>query len=117
MVRKDLWTHLLAYNLLRTVMLQSAQSWGQKLSRISLQGTRQQLLQSVGLLAFLAQTESQTLYQMLMEVVAKDLLPLREFRCEPRVVKRRPKSFPRMTQARDALKPALVQLGISSSTI
>lgn len=44
-----------------------------------------------------------------MEVVAKDLLPLRVFRSEPRVVKRRPKLFPRMAQPRDVLKAALVQ--------
>jgi Transposase DDE domain/Insertion element 4 transposase N-terminal len=35
MVRKDLWAHLLAYNLLRTVMLQTAQSSNQVLSSLS----------------------------------------------------------------------------------
>ena len=108
MVRKDLWAHLLAYNLLRTVMLQTAQSSDQVPSRLSLQGTRQQFIHTIGLLAVSAQTVGQTLYQVLMEVVAKDVLPLSVFRSEPRVVKRRPKSFPRMTQPRNVLKAALV---------
>jgi hypothetical protein len=79
MVRKDLWAILLAYNLLRTIMLQTALSSEQDLSRLSLQGTRQQ-----------------------------DLLPLRVFRSEPRVVKRRPKPLPRMNKPRAVLKAALV---------
>jgi Transposase DDE domain len=108
MVRKDLWAHLLAYNLLRTVMLQTAQSSNQVLSRISLQGTRQQFLQMIGLLAVSIQSVRERLYRVLMEVVARDLLPLRIFRSEPRVVKRRPKPFPRMNKPRDVLKAALV---------
>jgi len=108
MVRKDLWAHLLAYNLLRTVMLQTAQSSNQVLSSLSLQGTRQQFLQTIGLLAISIQAVRERLYRVLMEVVAKDLLPLRVFRSEPRVVKRRPKPFPRMTKPRDVLKASLV---------
>jgi Transposase DDE domain/Insertion element 4 transposase N-terminal len=108
MVRKDLWSHLLAYNLLRTVMLQTAQSSEQVPSRLSLQGTRQQFIHTIGLFALSVQTVCQTLYRVLIEVVAKDLLPLRVFRSEPRVVKRRPKSFARMTKPRDVLKAALV---------
>lgn len=107
MVRKDLWAHLLAYNLLRTVMLQSAQSTNQVLSRLSLQGTRQQFLQMIGLLAISLEEVRERLFRVLMQVVAKDLLPLRAFRSEPRVVKRRPKPFPRMTKPRDVLKAAL----------
>jgi hypothetical protein len=108
MVRKDLWAHLLAYNLLRTVMLQTAQSFHQVLSRISLQGTRQQFLQTIGFLAVSIQAVRERLYRVLMEVVARDLLALRIFRSEPRVVKRRPKPFPRMNKPRDVLKAALV---------
>jgi Transposase DDE domain len=108
MVRKDLWAHLLAYNLLRTVMLQTAQSSHQVLSRISLQGTRQQFLQTIGLLAISVLVVRERLYRVLMQVVAKDLLPLRVFRSEPRVVKRRPKPFPRMNKPHDVLKAALV---------
>jgi Transposase DDE domain len=107
MVRKNLWAHLLAYNLLRTVMLQTAQSSNQNLSRLSLQGTRQQFLQTIGLLAISIQAVRERLYRGLMQIVAQDLLPLRSFRSEPRVVKRRPKPFPRMNEPRDVLKAVL----------
>jgi hypothetical protein len=40
MVLKNLWAHLLTYNLLPTVMLETAQSLTQYISRLSLQGTR-----------------------------------------------------------------------------
>lgn len=107
MVRKDLWAHLLAYNLLRTVMLQTALASGQALSRFSLQGTRQQFIHIIALLAIATRTVRQRLYRALMELLAKDLLPLRVFRSEPRVVKRRPKAFPRMNKPRHVLKAAL----------
>ena len=107
MVRKDLWAHLLAYNLLRTVMLQTARSSQQDLSRLSLQGTRQQFVHTIGLLAIATQKTQQNLYRVLMEVIAKDLLPLRVFRSEPRVLKRRPKPFARMNKPRAVLKAAL----------
>lgn len=108
MVRKDLWAHLLAYNLLRTVMVQSAQSFKQDPARLSLQGTRQQFNQTIALLAVTAKKMRQTLYQILLKVVANDLLPSRPFRYEPRVVKRRPKPFPRMNKPRYVLKAMLV---------
>jgi hypothetical protein len=54
------------------------------------------------------QAVRERLYRVLMEVVVKDLLPLRVFRSDPRVVKRRPKPFPRMTKPRDVLKDSLV---------
>jgi hypothetical protein len=108
MVRKDLWAHLLAYNLLRTLMLQSAQSSGQDLARLSLQATRQQFIQTIGVLAIAIRKVRQNLYRVLIETLAKDLLPLRVFRSEPRVVKRRPKPFSRMNKPRAVLKAALV---------
>jgi Transposase DDE domain len=104
MVRKDLWAHLLAYNVLRTVMLQSAQSSAQDLARLSLQGTRQHFNQTISLLAVTTKKVRQRLYQILLESIAKDLLPFRPFRNEPRVVKRRPKPFPRMNKPRSVLK-------------
>jgi hypothetical protein len=56
---------------------------------------------------------SRLLYQNLepedLEQVATDLLPLRPPRSEPRVVKRRPKPFPRMRQPRSVLKAKLAE--------
>jgi Transposase DDE domain len=109
MSRKDLWAHLLAYNLLRTMMVQSAQSSGSPLKSLSLQGSRQQFMQVIGMLAVATKKIRKRLYAMVLSTVAEDLLPFRPFRSEPRVVKRRPKPFPRMTRSRSILRALLYQ--------
>jgi len=48
------------------------------------------------------------LYSTLLHVISDQLVPLRPHRAEPRVTKRRPKSFPRMQQPRSVLKAKLV---------
>lgn len=107
MVQKDIWVHLLTYNLLRTLMWQSAQQKQVSPLRLSLQGTRQQFNQ---FRPYLAQAKPQQrcwLYAALLEVIVDQLVPLRPNRKEPRVTKRRPKSFPRMQQPRSVLKAKL----------
>ena len=56
------------------------------------------------LLATVGKSTRRRLYRLLLEQVATDLLPSRPHRSEPRVVKRRPKPFPRMQQPRSVLK-------------
>jgi hypothetical protein len=108
MVRKDLWTHLLGYNLLRSVMEQAAPLANYARTRLSLQGTRQHLNQILPLLAIIPRTTRQRLYTHLLQEVATDLLPQRPNRHEPRVVKRRPKPFPRMQHSRAVLRAKLI---------
>lgn len=107
MVQKDIWMHLLAYNLLRTWMWQAAQHAKVPPLRISLQGTRQQFNQFRPQFAMVATLTRQRLYRMLLEVITEQLVPSRPQRVEPRVVKRRPKPFPRMQQPRSVLKANL----------
>ncbi|NJM57802.1 MAG: IS4 family transposase [Synechococcales cyanobacterium RU_4_20] len=108
MVRKDLWAHLLAYNLLRTVMEQAASQAQYQRAQLSLQGTRQQFNAIIPHLATGDKSMRQRLNQLLLQQIATDLRPLRPLRQEPRVVKRRPKPFPRMKHARSLLKARLV---------
>ena len=104
MVRKELWTHLLAYNLLRSVMEKAAPLLDYQRSRLSLQGTRQLFNQMIPLLATATQVVRLRLYAHLLDDIVEDTLPIRPNRHEPRVVKRRPKPFPRMTKPRAVLK-------------
>ena len=104
MVRKEIWTHLLAYNLLRSLMEQAAPLTGYARESLSLQGTRQLFNQSLTLFATATDAVCQSLYSYLLKDIATDLLPSRPNRHEPRVVKRRPKPFPRMKQPRAVLK-------------
>jgi hypothetical protein len=107
MARKEIWTHLFAYTLLRTLMWQAAKPSDSTPFRLSLQGARQQFNHLVSLLATTTKSTRMRLYQVLLVQVATDLLPLRPGRSEPRVVKRRPKPFPRMRQPRSVLKAKL----------
>jgi len=107
-VQKENWVHLLAYNLLRTLMWQSAQHAQVSPLRISLQGTRQQFNHFRPNLAQATNKNHRRLYIALLKVIPDQLVPLRPNRVEPRVVKRRPKPFPRMQQPRSVLKAKLV---------
>jgi len=109
MVRKELWAHLLAYNLLRALMGKVSQGSGFSVFRLSFQGTRQQFNQMIALLATVAQTIRINLFHQLIETVARDLLPDRPNRREPRVIKQRPKPFPRMMESRIVLKAKLAK--------
>ena len=108
MVQKDIYMHLLAYNLLRTLMWQSAQFTQVSPLRLSLQKTRQQFNQFRPQLAMATDHQRQQFYTILLNVISTLLVPLRPNRVEPRVVKRRPKPFPRMQQPRSVLQAILV---------
>ncbi len=107
MVQKEIYMHLLAYNLLRTLMWQSVQSTGVSPLRLSLQQTRQQFNHFRPQFAMATDLQRRQFYNTLLNVIATLLVPLRPNRVEPRVVKRRPKPFPRMQQPRSVLKAKL----------
>ncbi|MGK7906356.1 MAG: IS4 family transposase [Synechococcus sp.] len=108
MVRKAIWVHMMAYNLLRTLMWQARPTVADgKTPQLSLQGTRQVFNQFVPLLATASQQSHRSLDRQLLVLVAQQLLPLRPGRIEPRVRKRRPKPFPLMKHPRPILKRKL----------
>jgi hypothetical protein len=88
-------------------MWKAAETSAHKPFQLSLQSARQQFNQMLTLLATTAQGTRQRRYHVLLEQVATELLPHRLHRSEPRVVKRRPKPFPRMQQPRSVLKAKL----------
>jgi hypothetical protein len=83
------------------VMWQSAQHAQVSPRRISLQRTRQQFNQFRPLLAQATDKNRRQIYMSWLEVIPDLLVPLRPNRVEPRVVKRRPKPFPRMQKPRE----------------
>ena len=107
MACKEIWSHLLAYNLLRSVMEQASSLIDYDRARLSLQGARQHFNQTLALLATTTKAVRQRLYAHLLQDIAADQLPQRPNRYEPRVVKRRPKPFPRMRRPRAVLKAKL----------
>jgi hypothetical protein len=107
MVRKEIYVHLLGYNLLRTLMWSAGTTHGVHPLRLSLQGARQHLNSFKEQLAASGERKRQRLYQTLLELIAHKPVPERYGRCEPRVRKRRPKSYPVMKQPRAQLRRQL----------
>jgi len=104
MVRKEIYAHLLAYNLLRTVMWSAGTTHKVDPLSLSLQGTRQLFDNFIPQLASASTQKRARLYQTLLKTIVHKLVPERSGRCEPRVRKRRPKSYPLMRKPRQVLR-------------
>jgi len=102
LVRKELAMRVIAYNLVRAMMLEAAMTRGKKPERISFKGTVSALRQWAPVLAQtgLSRREREKIYQSLLDYLAKDLLPFRPGRREPRAKKRRPKPYQLLTKPR-----------------
>jgi len=108
MVRKEIYVHLMAYNLLRYLMWQSAEQKGNDPLRLSVQGDRQSFNQYRDLLTDAGQQRGDRYSLLLLDMVTKTIVPLRPNRHEPRKRKRRPKAFPLMNEPRAILKQKLI---------
>ena len=109
MVRKEIWMHLLAYNLVRKLMAQAAATAQVDPRQLSFTGALQTVsaFAAAGLIA--DPTQSQALYQTILKAVASHRVGDRPDRSEPRAVKRRPKGLPRLQQPRAVAKARLRQ--------
>jgi IS4 transposase len=112
LVRKELWTHVLAYNLIRTIMAQAATKHDLEPRSISFKGAAQTLEAFQPVIALQGQHDvsfRMHLYQQLLDAVATHRVADRPDRYEPRRKKRRPKPYdrlmkPRWQAKRDMLK-------------
>ena len=104
MVRKEIWVHLLAYNLIRKIMAQAAFIGDRRPRELSFKLALQSVIsfQQKGLL----DENNHEIYAKLLKAIIDKPIVKRPGRSEPRVVKRRPKAFPRMTKARELYKNA-----------
>jgi hypothetical protein len=107
MIQKELAIFFLAYNLIRSLMTQAAKRHGKDPLRLSFMGALQHLNTFLPLLAGSAPNQRKRYYDTLLVLVAREQLPDRPHRIEPRVVKRRPKCSQRMQQPRAVLKQKL----------
>jgi hypothetical protein len=104
-VRKEFAMHLLAYNCVRRVALEAAETHGEPPWKISFKGTLQTLNE---FLPRLHQTCSVRRWMLtLLATVAQLLVGDRPDRIEPRAVKRRPKDFPPLKTPRTTFKNKL----------
>lgn len=109
-VRKEILMHLLAYNLIRALMWQAAEKHGCPLHRLSFAGTVAHLNALAPYLWLYAGTHRCViLYTLLLAWIARDKLPHRPGRIEPRAVKRRPKEYDRLNKPRQELRQSLLR--------
>jgi hypothetical protein len=106
MVRKEIWIHLLAYNLLRTVMAVAANESAVEPRKISFKGAKQALTAFAPKLEAARPEQRAGLVDAMLKAVAYHRVGDRPGRWEPRAWKRRPKSGARLTQPRRVAKLA-----------
>ena len=107
LVRKELWTHILAYNLIRTVMAQAAVRHGSEPRSISFKGAVQTLEAFQPVIALSGDRDPavrRDLYERLLAAVASHRVGDRPGRSEPRRRKRRPKPYDRLMKPRHEYK-------------
>ena len=109
MVRKELWTTILAYNLIRSTAAAAALLHGCQPRQISFTGTCQQVLSCWMILSTgLADPQAaQLLCKTMLKAISQLQVADRPGRIEPRVIKRRQDRYPFMQQPRDQLRKQL----------
>jgi hypothetical protein len=112
LVRKELWAHILAYNLIRTIMAQAATEHCIEPRTISLKGTIQTLEAFQPLFSIQGHRDRahrRKLYQQFFDAVATHRVADRPDRFEPRLRKRRPKKYDSMLQPRHVIKRKMLK--------
>jgi hypothetical protein len=115
MLGREIWAHLLAYNLIRQVMAQAAQARGCSPRQISFTGAKHTLdAFRVGLQVGDGEAWGRQV-EALVRAIGGRRVGGRPGRSEPREVKRRPKVFPLMTRPRTIGRAALLSTGQNKS--
>jgi hypothetical protein len=107
MVRKEIWMHLLAYNLIRTLMARAAQEAGLCPRDLSFKGAVQTLV-AFRVAGWRRPDRGDRLYAAVLKAVATHRVNDRPDRIEPRAVKRRPKKAAYLTVPRSIAKARLL---------
>jgi hypothetical protein len=109
MVRKEIWMHLLAYNLVRQTMAAAARQEKMRPRQVSFAGAMQTMNAFRWLLLLSSDGEQRARFRLVvMKAVSTHQVGNRPGRCEPRETKRRPKSFPRLMKPREQRKAELL---------
>src|SRR5262249_28979277 len=107
LVRKEIWTHVLAYNLIRTAMAQAAAREDVPPRSISFKATLQVLEAFRPLIDYQAgrgEAHRAALYQQVLRAIAVHRVADRPDRFEPRRAKRRHRRYDDLTRPRAEIK-------------
>jgi hypothetical protein len=112
LVRKEVWAHIPAYNLIRTVMAQAATRHGVEPRSISFKGAAQTLEAFQPVLALRGEGDAtfrRATYEQILAATAGHRVGDRPDRYEPRRRKRRPKPYDRLMKPRHEAKRAMLK--------
>ena len=100
MVRKEIWAHFLAYNLIRAVMARTASELGVAPRLLSFKGALQAMTAIAEHLGHADAATGSALQEWLVLMIGSYLVGDRPDRIEPRARKRRPKDYPHLHKPR-----------------
>ena len=100
MVRREIWTCLLAYNLIRQTLLQAALASGRSPRQLSFTAALQKIAATWATLAVCDEAMAVLLIEVHLRHLADNLVGDRPGRVEPRAIKRRPKPHKLLNQPR-----------------
>jgi hypothetical protein len=107
MARKEVWAHLLAYNLIRGLMARAAQESGLLPWQVSFAGAVQTVTAFAPLAWGVEEAAWEEIGQRLRAALAEHRVNDRPGRCEPRAQKRRPQTYPLLNEPRDRARERL----------
>lgn len=108
MVRKEVWAHLIACNLIRAVIARTALEFGGPPRDVSFKGALQAMRAFAERLVDATKTTADELFEWLLIAIGSYHVGDRPDRIEPRKRKRRPKHYPFLMQPRAEARAALV---------
>jgi hypothetical protein len=109
MVQKEIWMHLLAYNLIRGVMAQAAEAHGKPPRLLSFKGALQTMTAFQDALRQAAPGDREHLMKAMLMAISRHEVGDRFGRVEPRANKRRPKPQRYLKESRQQARKRLIQ--------
>jgi putative transposase len=109
MVEREIWTHILAYNLIRKVGAQVAEQKKVSPRSISFKATKQAVLGGWQQATTLQGADYVRMEKVMLKILQKQKVGHRPGRCEPRAIKVRPKPHKLLTEPREEARAKLLQ--------
>jgi hypothetical protein len=110
MVAKEVWAHLLAYNLVRGLMAAAAEASGKRPRQLSFKGAMQAIESFDAPLRLSRGLRRTDLLEALLHAIAAQEVGGRPGRVEPRAIKRRPKPHDLLRQPRAEARKQLLSM-------
>jgi hypothetical protein len=108
MVEKEIWVHMLAYNIIRAFMATAALKTGAQPRELSFKGTLQAVSAFRDTMRMADPEQRVQLWNAMFVVIGYNRVGNRPGRCEPRCKKRRPKPYRMLTIPRNEARKALL---------